>query len=71
MRARVVSSRKYPGRAPEGYALLRVVLDAAREDELIGLDDAELVRIARDELASVLGLRAECQPSLWAPTTSG
>jgi oxygen-dependent protoporphyrinogen oxidase len=59
MRACVVSSRKYPRRAPEGHALLRVVLDAAREDELTALDDVELVRIARDELASVLGLRAE------------
>ncbi|HEX2806096.1 MAG TPA: FAD-dependent oxidoreductase [Kineosporiaceae bacterium] len=59
MRACVVSSRKYPGRAPEGHVLMRVVLDAAREDELTALDDVELVRIARDELASVLGLRAE------------
>ncbi len=52
------SSVKYPGRAPEGFVLLRVFIGGAtNEGVLDGADDA-LVTLARDELGRVLGVAA-------------
>lgn len=50
------SSVKYPGRAPEGFALLRVFLGGALGAEVLERDDAALVRLAQDDLAGLLGI---------------
>ncbi|MEZ5291724.1 MAG: protoporphyrinogen oxidase [Vicinamibacterales bacterium] len=54
----------FPGRAPEGAALLRVFLGGARRPEVARLDEPTLVTMARDELAAVLGPLPEPTQSL-------
>ena len=56
------SSVKYPGRAPEGGALLRVFLGGAMNEGVLEGDDETLARLARGELAELLGIRV---PPLW------
>ncbi len=46
----------YPHRAPDGKALLRVMIGGARDPHVIDLDDTELLRIVRGELAITMGL---------------
>jgi oxygen-dependent protoporphyrinogen oxidase len=53
------SSVKFAGRAPEGSVLIRVFMGGAKRPELVDADDAELVRVASSELASLLGIRGE------------
>jgi len=53
------SSVKYPGRAPDGHALLRVFMGGALNESVLEADDASLVATARAELASLLGVAAE------------
>ncbi len=48
----------YPRRAPEGKALIRVMIGGARDPQAVELDDAELLRIVRSELATTMGLHA-------------
>jgi oxygen-dependent protoporphyrinogen oxidase len=50
------SSVKYPGRAPEGHALLRLFLGGARGAAVLEHDDATLVRLAHEDAAAVLGI---------------
>jgi len=50
------SSVKYPGRAPDGHALLRVFLGGALDEGLLKEDDEALVAIARGQLAELLGV---------------
>jgi oxygen-dependent protoporphyrinogen oxidase len=50
------SSVKYPDRAPEGFALLRVFLGGALGAALLEQDDAALVRAAHADLAELLGI---------------
>ena len=52
------SSVKYPGRAPEGFALLRVFMGGALNESILEGDDETLTRIARAELAELLGVTA-------------
>ncbi len=52
------SSVKYPGRAPEGRALLRVFMGGALAEGVPAGDDEALVTLARDELARALGVTA-------------
>ncbi len=52
------SSVKYPGRAPDGHALLRVFMGGALNESVLEADDASLVATARAELASLLGVAA-------------
>jgi oxygen-dependent protoporphyrinogen oxidase len=49
-------SSKWPGRAPEGFALLRAFLGGARNPELLQRDDAELATLAHAEFARLLGI---------------
>lgn len=51
------ASMKYPGRAPEGCVLLRVFIGGALQPELANLPDDELLAIAQQELAEILGVR--------------
>jgi oxygen-dependent protoporphyrinogen oxidase len=48
----------YPGhRAPEGKALLRVMIGGALDPEAVTLDDEQLVAIVRADLARTMGLK--------------
>jgi oxygen-dependent protoporphyrinogen oxidase len=49
------SSVKYPGRAPEGHALLRVFIGGALDEAALEADDAALVETARAQLGELLG----------------
>jgi oxygen-dependent protoporphyrinogen oxidase len=53
------SSRKYPGRSPEGHDLLRAFVGGARRPDLVDLGDDVLVRVVRDELRALVGIGAE------------
>jgi oxygen-dependent protoporphyrinogen oxidase len=52
------TSSKWAGRAPEGFVLIRVYAGRYGQRDVTGLDDGELVSLARDELALV-GIEAE------------
>jgi len=52
------TSSKWAGRAPEGFVLIRVYTGRYGQRDVTGLDDGELVSLARDELALV-GIEAE------------
>lgn len=51
-------SAKWPGRAPDGYALIRVFIGRAGQDSVVERDDRDLVAIAREELSDTLGIAA-------------
>jgi protoporphyrinogen/coproporphyrinogen III oxidase len=53
------SSTKLSGRAPEGYALLRVFLGGYRHPDHLALSDEEAIALARAELKKTMGLTAE------------
>ena len=53
------SSRKWAGRAPEGFELLRAFVGGVRRPEMVDRDDAALVSAARAELAHWVGLTGE------------
>jgi protoporphyrinogen/coproporphyrinogen III oxidase len=53
------SSLKYPGRAPEGYVLLRAFVGGSLQPDLFQDDDATMVKNVRAELASLLGVTAQ------------
>ncbi|MGH7797986.1 MAG: protoporphyrinogen oxidase [Candidatus Binatia bacterium] len=53
------SSLKYPGRAPEDHILLRAFVGGALQPELFDLDDGTMEKNVRDELADLLGVRAQ------------
>jgi len=52
-------SSVFPNRAPEGKALLRVMVGGVRAPALAALPEAELLAIARKELQEILGISAE------------
>jgi oxygen-dependent protoporphyrinogen oxidase len=52
-------STKFPGRAPEGYVLLRGFLGGVRDPGVLDLDDAALVEVVGREMGPVLGLQGE------------
>lgn len=49
-------SSKWPNRAPAAYALIRVFVGRAGQQEVLERSDDELVRIAREELRHTLGI---------------
>jgi len=49
----------FENRAPDGYVLLRSMVGGARAQDLALLDDEKLISTVRDELADIMGLRAE------------
>lgn len=53
------TSTKFPHRAPDGYALIRVFIGRAGQEDEIAWDDAGLSEAARDELRSTLGITTE------------
>jgi oxygen-dependent protoporphyrinogen oxidase len=50
------TSDKFAGRAPEGEKLIRVFLGGCLQPEMLNHSDDELVEIARQELADLIGL---------------
>src|SRR5262249_2978175 len=50
------TSRKFPGRAPEGCVQLRTFVGGAMQPELVGLSDAEMIDLVRSELSEILGV---------------
>ncbi len=53
------TSRKFPGRAPDGHVLLRTFIGGALQPELCDLDDSAIVELVRRELTELLGVRGE------------
>jgi len=56
------TSTKFANRAPQGYGLMRVFIGRAGQQDVVDRDEAELVALARAELADTLGICAA--PSL-------
>ncbi len=52
------TSTKFPHRAPEGYALLRVFFGRAGQPDILLDGEQEVVRLARAEVAETLGVQA-------------
>ncbi len=50
------SSIKFAGRAPEGEVLLRAFVGGALQPDVFQLEDAEMIRRARDDLKVLLGV---------------
>jgi oxygen-dependent protoporphyrinogen oxidase len=53
------SSLKYPGRAPDGHVLLRAFVGGSLQPELFQDDDPTMEKNVRDELSSLLGVKAQ------------
>lgn len=53
------SSVKYPGRAPDGYVLLRAFVGGAVQQALFDQDDAAMAASVRGELRELLGITSE------------
>ncbi|HYD54716.1 MAG TPA: protoporphyrinogen oxidase [Gemmatimonadaceae bacterium] len=53
------TSSKFDGRAPAGQALLRIFLGGAARPPIDAMDDGGAVRVAREEVAATMGIRAE------------
>ena len=53
------TSTKFPHRAPDGYALIRVFVGRAGQESDIPWDEAGLLDLAREELELTLGITAE------------
>jgi protoporphyrinogen/coproporphyrinogen III oxidase len=49
----------FPGRAPDGNVLMRVMIGGAQDPGAVGLTDGELEDIVRTELKATLGVRAQ------------
>jgi oxygen-dependent protoporphyrinogen oxidase len=54
-------SRKFPTRAPAERVVLRTFVGGALQPQLLERDDAELVRLVRDELDALLGVSGELE----------
>jgi len=53
------TSSIFPGRAPEGFVLLRTMVGGAHSPEYVGLDDERLVALVREDLRTAMGIEAE------------
>jgi protoporphyrinogen/coproporphyrinogen III oxidase len=53
------TSTKFPHRAPDGYALIRVFVGRAGQDADMPRDESALTNLAREELQLTLGITAE------------
>ncbi|MBI4483047.1 MAG: protoporphyrinogen oxidase [Acidobacteria bacterium] len=50
---------KFPGRAPRDHALLRAFVGGSQQEELLEVDDDTLILLVREELKTLLGIRAD------------
>lgn len=53
------SSVKFEGRAPEGLAIVRVFMGGAQNPQVAALPEAELTRVALEELRELVGIDGE------------
>ncbi|HEY3313142.1 MAG TPA: protoporphyrinogen oxidase [Anaerolineales bacterium] len=53
------TSTKFPHRAPEGYALIRIFAGRAGQEQDLPWDEAGLLALGREELAATLGVTAD------------
>ena len=53
------TSTKFPHRAPEGYALIRVFVGRAGEESSIPWNEADLLGLALEELDLTLGIKVQ------------
>jgi oxygen-dependent protoporphyrinogen oxidase len=53
------TSRKFPGRAPDGHVLLRTFVGGALQPEIMDLGESALLDLVRRELRELLGVRGE------------
>ncbi len=53
-----VASKKFDGRAPDGWEVLRVFFGGARSPASLLLDDDRLIQTVREELRDILGIEA-------------
>jgi oxygen-dependent protoporphyrinogen oxidase len=53
------SSTKFDHRAPENHKLVRCFLGGPGREEIVALDDEALAQLVREEVADIIGLRAE------------
>ena len=53
------SSVKYPGRAPDGFTLLRVFVGGAMQGGLLAREDRALLQLAHRDVASLLGITGD------------
>ncbi|MCG2786025.1 MAG: protoporphyrinogen oxidase [Anaerolineae bacterium] len=53
------TSTKFPHRAPEGYALIRIFVGRAGQDDGMPRDELALTNLAREELKLTLGISAD------------
>jgi protoporphyrinogen/coproporphyrinogen III oxidase len=52
------SSRKWAGRAPDGWEVIRVFIGRSGRDDILAADDNALIALARQEVAERLGVTA-------------
>jgi oxygen-dependent protoporphyrinogen oxidase len=57
--AATFSSVKFPGRAPQGKALLRCFVGGAKNEAIVSWGDAQLLSAARRDIEEILGIRGE------------
>ncbi|MCA9035398.1 MAG: protoporphyrinogen oxidase [Planctomycetaceae bacterium] len=53
------TSRKFHGRAPDGHILLRTFVGGAMQPHLMSKTDDEILRMVRQELKSILGMKGD------------
>lgn len=53
------ASHKFAGRAPEDHVLIRVFIGGSMQSHLLSESDDDLVTLAREELAELIGLEGE------------
>jgi oxygen-dependent protoporphyrinogen oxidase len=59
IRASTWSSTKLTGRAPEGYALIRVFFGGFGREQDVNLPDDQLIALARSDLKQIMGISTE------------
>jgi oxygen-dependent protoporphyrinogen oxidase len=57
--AATFSSVKFPGRAPQGKALLRCFVGGAKNEEMVSWGDTDLLAAVRGDIEEILGIRGE------------
>ena len=57
--AATFSSQKFSYRAPKDSVLVRCFVGGAKNEELVDLEDEEMIKMVREELAGILGIEAQ------------
>jgi len=57
--AATFSSIKFPGRAPQGKALLRCFVGGAKNEDIVSWGDAELLAAVREDIEEILKIKGE------------